>query len=277
MDARWLQFRRWPRRQIVLIVVAALPFAASLGFRSVERTPRAPTGSGERPALVFDQYFVNLSEIHNSARVEALFHFKNCGKSPARITQLEPSCGCLNPKVEKRAYLPGEECDFSLGVLTTREKPGPHDYELKIDYEDPQPRSVTVAFKIVVRREVTVRPSQLLFYQNGSEGAPPQTIVITDMRPKPFRVTGATCKSHLVKVRVGPPIDDPDGGRETVVIITVAGRVPKEGVQTAVMLSTDDPRYPRIPIPIRIGDMHVSTIQQTSGRSSPAASSQARP
>jgi hypothetical protein len=276
MDARWFQFRHWLRRPILLIAVAALPFAASLGFRSVERMPRTPNGSAERPALVFDQYFVNLSEIHNAARVEALFHFKNCGKVPAVITNLEPSCGCLNPKVEKRPYLPGEECDFSMSVLTTRERPGPHDYELKIDYQDPQPRSVTVAFKVVVRREVTVRPQQLQFWQNGSEETK-RSIVITDMRPTPFRVTGATCKSPLVKFRVGPPIDDPDAGRETTVYITVAAQVPKEGVQTTLMLSTDDPRYPRIPIAIWIGDMHASAIQQTSGRSSPAASSQARP
>jgi len=267
MNGRRFDFRRWwPRRQIVLIAVAAIPFVASLGFCSVARTPRKPAAAVERPALVFDQYYVNLSDLHNTARVEAWFHFKNCGKAPARITKLEPSCGCLNPKVEKRAYLPGEDCEFSLGVLTTRETPGPHDYSLIIDYEDPKPRSATVAFKVVVRREVTVRPSQLLIYQ-GDSVETKRTIVITDMRPTPFRVTGATCKSPLVKYRVGPAIDDPDAGRETTIYITVAAQVPKEGVQTAVMLSTDDPRYPRIPIPIWIRDMRNSSIQQTSGTS----------
>jgi hypothetical protein len=265
MDRRRFDFRRWwPRRQFVLIAVAAIPFVASLGFCSVARTPRKPAATVERPALVFDQYYVNLSDLHNTARVEAWFRFKNCGKAPARITKLEPSCGCLNPKVEKRAYLPGEDCEFSLGVLTTRETAGPHDYSLIIDYEDPKPRSATVAFKVVVRREVTVRPSQLLIYQ-GDGVETKRTIVITDMRPTPFRVTGATCKSPLVKYRVGPAVDDPDAGRETTIYITVAAHVPKEGVHTAVMLSTDDPRYPRIPIPIWIGDMPNSSIQQTSG------------
>jgi hypothetical protein len=274
MDVKRFDIRRWPRRQLALVAAAALPFVASLGFSSVERTART-AAAAVRPSLVFDQYFVNLSDLHNAARVEAWFHFKNCGKAPARITHLEPSCGCLNPKVEKRAYLPGEECEFSLGVLMTREKPGPHDYELRIDYEDPKPRSVTVAFKVMVRREVTVRPSQLLFYQNGSD-EPPQSIVITDMRPTPFKITGATCKSPLVKFRIGPPIDDPEAGRETTVYITVAAKVPKEGTQTALVLSTDDPHYKRIPIPIWIRDMHASTIQQTSGTTS-AAPSHPRP
>lgn len=260
--AKWV--RQWPSRQLALVAVAFVPFAASLGFCCVDRTPRAFAKTVDRPALVFDQYFVNLSDLHNAARVEAWFHFKNCGKSPARITNLEPSCGCLNPKVEKRAYLPGEECEFSLGVLMTREKPGPHDYFLTIDYADPKPRSVTIAFKVVVRREVTVRPSQLQFWQNGTEETN-QAIVVTDMRPKPFHVTGATCKSALVKFHVGPPIDDPDAGRETTVNVTVAAQIPKEGVRTSVVLTTDDPRYPRIPIPIWIGDIRHATIQQTSG------------
>jgi hypothetical protein len=259
--------RRIPLRQIALVAAAALPFLASLGFCSVQRTPRKPTGTVDRPALVFDQYFVNLSDLHNTARVEALYHFKNTAKTPVRITNLEPSCGCLNPKVEKREYLPGEECDFSLGVLMTREKPGPHDYFLRIDYQDPKPRSVTVAFKVVVRQEVTVRPQALMFFQSGTEGAPAQTIVVSDMRPKPLRVTGGTCESRLVKFQVGPATDDPDAGRETIVYVSVEGQVPKTGVKTAVILSTDDPHYPKIPILIWISDMHGSSIQKTSATS----------
>ncbi len=46
--------------------------------------------------------------------------------------------------------------------------------------------------------------------------------------------------------------------------ITVAGQVPKQGVKTAVILSTDDPHYPKIPIPIWISNMHSSSIQRTS-------------
>ena len=42
-------------------------------------------------------------------------------------------------------------------------------------------------------------------------------------------------------------------------------RFPKRVSKTAVMLSTDDPHYPRIPIPIWIRDMRNSSIQQTSG------------
>jgi hypothetical protein len=241
--------------QLLLISIASLPFFASLGFCSIERTRRPLCDSNDRPALVFDQYLVNLGEIHNSARAEAHFRFKNCGSFPARITKVEPSCSCLAPRIEKRAYAPGEISDFALGVLTTHQTPGPHEYLLTLEYEDPQPRVVTVTFKLIIRREVTLSPSQLVIYQNGLSETE-QKVVLTDMRPKPFRVTSATCRSKLVKVELGKPFDDPEGGRETTVVIRVAAQVPLGGEDCSVILATDDPHYPHIPVPLRIRDVH---------------------
>ena len=54
------------------------------GLRSASATSGEPRlkrkGPSTSPGLVFDQYFVNLSDLHNAVRVEAWFHFKNCGK-----------------------------------------------------------------------------------------------------------------------------------------------------------------------------------------------------
>jgi hypothetical protein len=265
MDARLSSRQRWSGRQIALVAVAALPFAASLGFNSVPRVPRVAAGAPERPALVFLQYFADLREIYDAPRAEAYFSFKNLGKYPAVITNLEPSCGCLHPKLAKRAYMPGEECEFSLSVLTTHQTSGPHEYTLKIDYKDPEPRSVTVGFKLVVRGDVRVIPRSAEFWQNGL-AATEKTFVVTDMRPKPFRVTTATCRSPLIKVKLEDPIDDPEGGRETNISITVAAQVPEKGVDTAVMLTTDDPRFPQIPIPIWIRDVNAKPVPKPSTR-----------
>ncbi len=141
---------------------------------------------------MFDQYLVNLGEIHNSARAEAHFRFKNCGSFPVRITNVVPSCKCLAPRIEKRAYAPGEISDFTLGVLTTHQTPGPHEYLLTLEYEDPQPRVVTVTFKLIIRREVTLSPSQLIVYQNGRlrDGAKSRT----------NRHAAQTVPSHVRKV-----------------------------------------------------------------------------
>jgi hypothetical protein len=257
--------------RLFLIAVASLPFLASLGFCSIERKPRALCDSIDHPALVFDQYLVNLGEIHNSARAEAHFRFKNCGSFPVRITNVTPSCKCLAPRIEKRSYAPGEISDFALGVLTTHQTPGPHDYEVTLQYEDPQPRTVTVTFKLIIRREVTLSPSQLIVYQNG-QSETEQKVVLTDMRPKPFRVTSATCRSPLVKVELQKPVDDPEGGRETTVVIRVAAQVPLGGEDCSVILATDDPHYPHIPVPLRIRDAHAKASPTVGGAARAEAS-----
>jgi hypothetical protein len=255
MDVSASKVRRLSIGRLLLIAAAGLPFFASLGFCSIERQPHPLCDSIDHPALVFDQYLVNLGEIHNSARAEAHFRFKNCGSFPVRITNVVPSCKCLAPKIEKRPYAPGEISDFTLGVLTTHQTPGPHEYLLTLEYEDPKPRVVTVTFKLIIRKEVTLSPSQLIVYQNGVSETE-QKVVLTDMRPKPFRVTSASCRSPLVKVALGKPVDDPEGGRETTVVIRVAAQVPLGGEDCSVILTTDDPHYPHIPVPLRIRDVH---------------------
>jgi len=267
--------RRISIGRLFLIAIAGLPFLASLGFCSIERKSPTLCDSVDHPALVFDQYLVNLGEIHNSARAEAHFRFKNCGSLPVRITNVVPSCNCLAPHIEKRAYAPGEISDFMLGVLTTHQTPGPHEYLLTLEYEDPQPRVVTVTFKLIIRREVTLRPSQLIVYQDGlSETV--QKVVLTDMRPKPFRVTTATCRSPYVKVELGKPVDDPEGGRETTVVIRVAAQVPPEGDDCSVILTTDDPHYPHIPVPMRIRDVHAKVSRPAAAGARAEASSGTR-
>jgi hypothetical protein len=252
--------------RLLLIAVTATPFFASLAFCSIERKPHELSDSVDHPALVFDQYLVNLGEIHNSARAEAHFRFKNCGSVPVRITNVIPSCKCLAPQIEKRAYAPGEMSDFMLTVLTTHQTPGPHEYLLTLEYEDPHPRSVTVTFKLIIRREVTLSPSQLIIYQNGVSETE-QKVVLTDMRPKPFHVTSATCRSPLVKVELGKPVDDPEGGRVTTITIHVAAQVPLGGEDCSVIIATDDPHYPHIPVPLRIRDVHAKFNAPASGNS----------
>jgi Protein of unknown function (DUF1573) len=260
MDGQGRLRPRWTFGQIVLLALAAVPFAASIGFRAVDRTPPPVKDTTKRPSLVFDQYFVDLTEIYNSPRAEAYFRFRNAGQHPARILSIEPSCGCLKPRLAKRDYAPGEVCEFSMSVFTTHQTAGLHEYTLTIGYQDPEPHTVTIGFKVVLRQDVKLDPSQLIFIQSGTE-ATEEKVVVTDMRPHPFRVTGATCQSPLVKTKVGEPVACTEGGRDTSVWITVAANVPPAGVDTAVYLTTDDPLYPRIPIPLLIRDFHVKKIE----------------
>ena len=105
---------------------------------------------------------------------------------------------------------------------------------------------------------MAVRPSQLIFYQNDLKESQ-QTVVVSDMREKPFHITGTICTSPLVKVKLGDPIDNAKGGggRETSVSITVAPKTSLGKADAWVTLLTDNPKFSRIPIALMIRDVNV--------------------
>src|SRR5262245_60795510 len=138
MDASIVEKRGWFSVDRLVLALAAIPFAAALAFHAVPAKARQAEPGPARPALVFDQYLVNVGD---SSQTQANYRFMNMGKAPVEITKLEPSCGCLHPKLKKWRFLPGEIGEFSLAVVPTREKPGPNEYWLTLDYNDPQPRS----------------------------------------------------------------------------------------------------------------------------------------
>ena len=139
--------RMWTR--LFLYVLAAFPFLISIVFHASGQTAQTPQSTSVPPSLAFDQYLVNLGPVPVPPRpiVLAHFPFMNRGTQPAVITELIPSCGCLNPQLEKRSYEPGESGEFLLRVVTTREEPGPKEYSVRVLYQDPQPLEVELTFK----------------------------------------------------------------------------------------------------------------------------------
>lgn len=59
------------------------------------------------------QVSVDVHPVQVSA--DAVFRFSNVGEDPVTISEVEITCGCLAPKLDKRTYIPGER-----GELTVR-------------------------------------------------------------------------------------------------------------------------------------------------------------
>ena len=255
------------RSRSLLIGAASLPFVLSLGFYLAGPTPHEPRAGSDRPALVFDQYLVDLQTVRPDPHVFANFRFHNRGTSPVTIVDVEPSCGCLKPEFKRnqRAYAPGETGEFYLAVKTTRETPGPKDYYVKLRYEDPQPREIDVSFRFVLpEHQVQVRPAALIFDQNNVSETR-QEFRIIDNRPKPLRVRDVATDTNLVTARVGKAVEDEDGARETIIEVTVAAQVPSGRHRAAVSVLTDDPKYTQLEIPLLIRGLEVRPEMAGSG------------
>jgi hypothetical protein len=237
-----------------IVVLSLVP--VGLAAWNTERVPvaRPMQGGIERPTLVFSQYSVNLGEVRPVETIPARFDFWNNGPRPIKITEIEPSCGCLAPKLfdGKTTYQPGEQGRFLVGVNTANEKPGEKEYRIRVRYDDGQPREQTVYFRMTLpAMKVSVTPSEVYFYQlNGQPDS--REIHVTDHRGASLEVQGASISSHQASVTVGEMSRTPEGHSTTPIRIDVPGDVSPGREIAVITILTNDPEFRQIQVPVLI-------------------------
>jgi len=264
---------------IVFTVLAGCAPALLAGLMT-QKVPvgRPSVGQIERDKLVFSQYAVHLGEVAPTGTIPAHFDFFNAGETPIEIVKLDPSCGCLAPRLygDKKIYGPGEHGTFYVSVKTANESPGPKDYTVKVKYHDGEPRERLVSFKLTIpEKKVSVTPAEVYFYQLDGN-ADSRSIVVEDHRGRNLTITNVTCPTEFATVSLGTKIVDGQTSR-TPIRIDIPADVPS-GRQTAILtIETDDPDYSIIKVPILIWGQE-SKIQQTSAEEiSPRISTPPKP
>ena len=236
-----------------LLALALLPFGASLAFHARGPQPQSGPQVVERESLVFQQYLVNLREIEPTREASANFAFTNAGRRPVTITALEPSCGCLQPRLEKRTYAPGESGMFSTRIQTATEKSGPKEYTITVRYSDPAPRETRLTFKVTLpEQQIVVEPRGLMVYQFGEAAPVEREIVVTDLRGRALLVTGAQASTPWATAHVAGSDEDADGHHRTRILVTVSEDVPAGRHHGHVTIRTTDPEFSQLVVPLSV-------------------------
>jgi len=240
------------RTRLALALAAAVPFLAAIGSRVVGSSSQSDATVDDRPALVFDQYMVPRGEVPPSQFVFGYFTFRNTGDKTVRVTELKPSCGCLNPQLAKRVYQPGEAGEFLIRVRAANEEPGPKEYSVQMHYTDPQPRMAELKLNVTLPSEkVVIRPKALIFYQLKQETTTHQ-VVVTDYRGEQLSITSIESSTPLVTARLAGTEIDADGNRRLRIAVSVNNNVPPGRTRSVVRLKTDDPIYSELTVPLII-------------------------
>lgn len=226
-------------------VMAGIPFFAALVGHFVAVRPVPMADAAPRPPLAFNQYTLDLRTVPPRPLVREHFDFTNVGTGPLSITELEPSCACLNPQLrgDKRVYAPGERGRFYVFMQTAREQPGPHSYTVTVKYADPQPREVVVEFRLTLpEMKVTLDPPEVYFYQlSGADDE--RTIHVSDRRGRQLKVLAADCSLEGVRVEVQSPEMSPDGEERTPLKVFVPGEYAPGRHKGYINIVTDDPEF----------------------------------
>jgi hypothetical protein len=235
-----------------------LPFALSLAVHASGVKARPVASDTSRDSLAFEQYLVNLGSPLPRSEYLARFAFRNVGSQPLKISELKPSCGCLNPRLAKKEFAPGEGGEFFLRVRAANEKPGPHEYTCQVIYDDGQPREAEVRFKISLPEErVEIRPRSLIVYQFNNQPTE-REITITDFRAAPddrplarLELLEATSTLKFVDVALGEAQFDEIGQRQQKVIVTIT-EVPPGTHDGLIVVRTNVPEYAELRVPLRV-------------------------
>jgi hypothetical protein len=237
----------------------ALPFLLAVLAQIAGPRPRPIAAAPVRPALAFNQYLVDRGEVLPSQEVRARFEFTNRGRAPVRITQLVPSCGCLQPRTDKQTYAPGSSGKFDLHVQTANQRAGFKEYTVAVKYTDPEPREAIVTFRMVLpENQVFVTPRALTFYELSDlptvGGVPPQTIEITDRRGqgRHLNVISVECTSRLAEVELEETYVDEEGDWHGRLKVSIPGKLPSRPVPALIRIATDDPDFPHLHVPLEL-------------------------
>jgi hypothetical protein len=229
-----------------------LPFALAVFVHVVRPSQPAAREAADRPALAFHQYLVDLGRIQPSSEERAIFVFRNRGSQAVHITDVKPSCGCLEPHVSSRMIEPGGEGHIVLRMQPANETPGPKEFHVDLKYTDPQPRDVRLAFKVEIPEQgLSVRPRALLVYQNADTAISKQ-IVVSDTRPTPARVEQVSVSNPIIQVALGDVHTTASGAIEQTVEVNVEAGVPAGRHEAVVTIHTSDPHAPVLRVPLRI-------------------------
>lgn len=265
------------RKSVAIWAVALIPFVLSLWAQARGSQARS-LGPAPRESLAFEQYLVNLGAPPPRAEYAGRFAFRNIGSQTLKVLKLEPSCGCLSPRLDKKEFEPGEGGEFYLRVRAANEKPGLHEYTCKLKYDDGQEREAEVRFKITLPEErVEIRPRALAIYQFNDQPTK-REISITDFRAAPddrpltrLEIVEARCRLDWVNVAIAESQVDESGQRQQVVEVTVS-KVPPGTHNTTIEIETNLTEYSRLVVPLRIDGL-VEETERFPQRTTPANSS----
>ena len=168
------------------------------------------------------------------------FSFTNTGIKPLKITDVRSSCGCLVPALAKRDYQPGEHGELTVEVNTLSQPAGPHRWTFSLAYRcgdtvGEQSLELTANLK----QEIEIAPAAIAF--RGSD-PPPATVTVTDRRPKPLRILAAGESSPRLRAEIVAA-----GVR-----VSVSADCPEGQFAESISLTTNDPDYREIKLPVTI-------------------------
>ncbi len=207
------------------------------------------------------QQSIDRGEVRTGASLVQSFDVQYRGTSGTlSITAIETPCGCLKPSASKSQLRPGEKSIITVTVNTLTQPEALHTWRVKVRYRItldaglPQPPDVQPDAELELKlsatllREITVTPPMIAL---STTGETTQTLSVRDHRAKSLTVLTATTTSPHLTATIAPGTTENDV-RAIPIAIHLKNTYPTGQNDETVVLTTDDPLYPELRVPIRV-------------------------
>jgi hypothetical protein len=213
--------------------------------------------SNESDNLYIDTPSANRGEIRAGTPLIQKFVLKNQTNRTITIHQLLGGCGCLKPKLSAQAILPNESVSVTMEISTLSQPSGPNRWRMTLKYrldptkEDPNPKEMESHLEVraTLIKEVQVEPASLVFVTSD---ALTKEIVLKDTRAKSLIVKSVQTGLPHLKGELLAPSKDKQGRSVQSIRLSLSGDCPSGHYSEMITLTSDDPDYPEIRIPIQI-------------------------
>jgi hypothetical protein len=206
-----------------------------------------------RADLSFANPAVSVGEVRSGTPLRQRFAFVNDGPGHVEILDLQPSCGCVRPKLDKRSYAPGERGELMLEVHTLSQPAGENVWRLRVSYRAAgEPRTADLIVRGRIVAEVMVRPAVLTIF---TEAVAAHEIRLTDLRSRPLIVTGVSTSAPFLKGEFKGWVTVAGlavVGQEAIIGLSLGADCPDGRHEETVTISTDDPEYRELTVPVTV-------------------------
>jgi hypothetical protein len=201
-----------------------------------------------RAELRLAETTISLGEVRGGMPITRHITFSNDGPEKIEITGLHASCGCTKPRLETLTYAPGDKGELFLEINTLSQSAGDHVWTVQISYRaGGELHEQTVRLKGRIVAEVQVQPAALTVF---TDHALEHTLIVTDIRAKPFKLTEARTSASYLLAHIGEPSHDDHGHWTCAVKLEVGADCPEGRHEERLDLKTSDPDYAELRIPV---------------------------
>lgn len=226
-------------RHSVVVVSVAVTIAVITATPGA--TPQTKTPHAIVPVLSHD-----FGSVEQGSKVVHQFTIRNGGTASLTLTRLTLTEAGMTARM-RPAILPGEQAALTVEWDTTGVR-GAVEGRAVLELNDPDTPQVTFVMTAVVNPAIEFLPYQAVFasvYQ-GETGR--RTVRIVNNRERPLGISRLEQQGEHFHAAITPV----ESGKLYELAVTVPATVPPGRYTEAVFLYTDDPKLPRLMVPVNV-------------------------